>query len=175
LKKNKQKVWDLPVRLLHWSLVLTVAMSWLTSSRTGPAHEYWGYGAGAIVCARLLWGFVGSRHARFAQFLRGIRPTLQYARAVVAQRAPRYLGHNPLGGWMVLALLACLVALTFTGWLATTDMFWGYAWLVQLHEAMGWTLLGLITLHVAGVLFTSWQHRENLIAAILSGYKHPDE
>lgn len=163
------------MRLLHWSLVLTVAMSWLTSEQIGPAHEYWGYGTAAIVCARLLWGFVGSRYARFTQFLRGIHPTLHYARDVLSRRAPRYLGHNPLGGWMVLALLTCLVMLTFTGWLATTDMFWGYAWLVQVHEALGWALLFFVALHVAGVVFTSWQHRENLIAPMLNGSKYSDE
>ena len=169
-------MWDLPVRLLHWALVLCVAGAWFT--RDGMAalhevHEVLDYAALAIVVARLIWGFTGSRHARFGQFLRGARPTLRYLRLVAAAQAPRYLGHNPLGGGMVLALLGCVAALGFTGWLYTTDMFWGYGWLANLHAGLGWLLLALVGLHVAGVLFTSWQHRENLVAAMFSGRKAP--
>lgn len=171
--KDRPRVWDGPQRLLHWVLVAAVAAAWWTGGSAGPVHEYLGYAAAAIVAARVAWGFVGSRHARFAQFVHGPRETAGYGRAVLAGRAPRYLGHNPLGGWMVLALLACVAALGLTGWLYTTDWLWGYAWLEQLHAALGWLLVGLAALHVAGVAFTSWQHRENLVAAMFSGRKAP--
>ncbi len=169
--KNKQKVWDLPVRLLHWMLVLTVAAAWITSSRIGLAHAYLGYATCAIVAARLLWGCIGNRYARFTQFVRPAAATWQYLCGLAFDYAPRHLGHNPLGGWMVVALLSCVAALGLTGWLYTTDLLWGYGWLASLHAALGCLLLGLITLHVAGVLFTSCKHRENLVAAMFSGDK----
>jgi cytochrome b len=171
LKKNKQRVWDAPVRLLHWALVATMAAAWATSDSTSGWHENLGYGALAIVAARLAWGFAGSRYARFAQFVRGPAATLDYLRAVRAARAPRHLGHNPLGGAMVLALLSCVALLGVTGWMLGTDLLWGYAWPVQLHYALAWTLVGLVVLHVGGVLYTSWQHRENLVAAMITGDK----
>lgn len=170
-KNKRQPVWDLPVRCLHWLLVASVAAAWITSSQIGVAHEYIGYAAGAIVGIRLAWGFAGSRYARFAQFVRAPAPTLRYLRDVVHARGARYIGHNPLGGWMVVALLGCLVGVTVTGWIATTDRFWGYALPVQLHTAFAWLLVLLIVLHVAGGLLTSWQHRENLIAAMFTGKK----
>jgi cytochrome b len=169
--KNKQRVWDAPIRLLHWALAASIVAAWLTRHNSGPAHEYIGYGAAAIVLARLAWGWGGSRYARFVQFVRGPATTWRYLRAVLAGRAARHLGHNPLGGAMAVALLACVGLTVLSGWATTTDLLWGYAWPVRLHEALAWLLVGLIALHIAGVLLTSWQHRENLVAAMLTGDK----
>jgi cytochrome b len=164
-------VWEAPVRLLHWLLAAAIAAAWLTSSSTGPAHEYIGYASAAIVLARLAWGRFGNRYARFSQFVRAPATTWQYLRAVLAGRAARHLGHNPLGAAMVVALLACVALVAMSGWLTTTDLLWGYAWPVRLHVALAWLLVGLIVLHVGGVLLTSWQHRENLVAAMITGDK----
>jgi cytochrome b len=154
------RVWDRPVRLLHWLLVAAVAAAWLTTVRMLRWHEPVGYLAAAVVLARVLWGFAGTPHARFAGFVRGPAATGAYAALVLDGREPRYLGHNPLGGWMVLALLTGVAALGITGWLySATDMFWGEAWLERLHAWLGWSLLGLVALHVAGVAFTSRRHR----------------
>ena len=174
------KVWDVLVRLLHWSLIAAVAAAWLSTLGWGfvRLHEPAGYIALGIVVARIVWGFVGSRYARFTQFVRGPRATLRYWAQVRGQREPRYIGHNPLGGWMVLALLACVTALGITGWLYTTDTFWGEAWLDNLHQALAWLLLGLAAAHVAGVVFTSLRHRENLVHAMVVGSKRaagPDD
>lgn len=167
------KVWDPLVRVLHWTLVAAVATAWCSTLGWGFVrwHEPAGYVAIAVVVTRLAWGFAGSRHARFAQFVRGPRATLRYAARLPRHEEPRYLGHNPLGGWMVLLLLAWVGSIGFTGWLYTTDAFWGEAWLDQLHSALAWGLLVLITLHVAGVVFTSRRHRESLVRAMLSGRK----
>lgn len=165
------RVWDPLVRAVHWLLVLCVAAAWINRHHMGPRHEYWGYGALALVAARLVWGFVGGRYARFRQFVRPPRATGAYLRGVLSGTAPRYIGHNPLGGWMVLALMGCIALLGFTGWLYNTDMFWGYGWLADLHAALGWTLLGLVALHVSGVIFTSVTHRENLVRAMVTGRK----
>ncbi|MBS0508097.1 MAG: cytochrome b/b6 domain-containing protein [Proteobacteria bacterium] len=167
------RVWDLPVRLLHWSLVAAVAVAWYSRHDSGALHEITGYLLLALLAARLAWGFCGNRYARFAQFVRTPRATLVYARAAFGGRAPRYLGHNPLGGWMVLALLANLGLLGATGWLYTTDRFWGYGWLAGLHRGLAWALLSLAALHVLGMLWTGRQHRENLVRAMITGDKEP--
>ncbi|WP_028312330.1 cytochrome b/b6 domain-containing protein [Derxia gummosa] len=165
------KVWDLPVRLLHWSLAALVIAAWSTGGSSGPLHEWLGYGAGAVVLARVVWGFAGGRYARFAQFVRGPRATLAYARAVLAGTEPHHLGHNPLGGWMVLALLGSAGALALSGALYVSDWLWGYEWLYLTHATLGWIVVALVPLHVAGVVFTGHRQRENLVRAMLTGRK----
>jgi cytochrome b len=98
---------------------------------------------------------------------------LRYARLVLAGSEPRYLGHNPLGALMALALMGCIGALALTGWLYRTDRFWGDETLERLHEALAWTLLVLIVVHVIGVLVTGLRHRENLVVAMIGGRKRP--
>lgn len=164
-------VWDVPVRLIHWAQVCTVAAAWITSGMTGVAHEYIGYGAGVLVLLRLAWSGIGNRYASFAQFLKSPSATLAYLRLVIKSKAPRYMGHNPLGGWMAVALLFCVGLLVLTGWAMGTDMLWGYAWPVRVHVAIAWAMVGLIVLHVLGVVYTSWQHRENLARSMISGKK----
>jgi len=169
------RVWDGLVRTLHWTLAGAVATAWI-SGHWPPAdfdtvHHAAGYVALAAVALRLAWGFAGSRHARLAQFLRGPRAVLAYARALRAGREPRYVGHNPLGGWMALTLWLCAFAATATGWLYTTEWLWGYAWLEALHAALGWLIAALVGAHLGGVAMTSWRHRENLVGAMFSGCK----
>lgn len=170
-RSDRLPVWNLALRALHWSLVAGIAASWITSSSTSGAHEIIGYAVAAVVAARVLLGLAGGRYARFSQFVRPPRATLAYLRQVLARRAPRYIGHNPLGGWMVLALLAAVALSCLSGWIATTDAFWGYALPVQLHVAAAWTVVGLAALHVAGVILTSLEQRENLVRAMLTGKK----
>jgi cytochrome b len=164
-------VWDALVRVLHWSLVLTVAAAWLTRHSAGRWHEWRGYATLAIVSARTAWGFLGAGHARFADFLRSCPATVGYARDLLRRREARYLGHNPLGGWMVIALLAMVAAVGFSGWLYTTDRYWGVPWVEELHETLSDVLFAFVALHILGVLFTSAWHRENLVAAMLHGRK----
>lgn len=170
-RSNRLPVWNLALRGLHWSLVAGIAASWITSSSTSGAHETVGYAVAAVVAARVLLGFAGDRYARFAQFVHPPRATLAYLRQVLARRAPRYIGHNPLGGWMVLVLLAAVAVTCLSGWIATTDAFWGYALPVQIHLAAAWSVVALAALHVAGVILTSLEQRENLVRAMLTGKK----
>jgi cytochrome b len=137
----------------------------------GAVHDCAGYILLALVALRIVWGFVGPPHARFADFIRSHRSTLVYARLVIAGREPRYMGHNPLGGWMIVALLATALAAAISGWVYTTDAFWGVAWVERVHVFFAELLLVLAALHVAGVAFTSIRHRENLVAAMLHGKK----
>jgi cytochrome b len=176
----ERPVWDGLVRLLHWSLVGAVTTAWLATLHLGIGswHEPAGYVALAAVGTRLVWGLLArgasaARYARFTQFVHGPRTVWAYTRDVLAHREARHLGHNPLGGWMVLALLAWVAAIGTTGWLQTTDRYWGSELLELVHTLLAWSLLGLIALHVAGVVFTSLRHRENLVKAMWTGRKMP--
>jgi cytochrome b len=171
LKAGTQPVWSLGVRLLHWTLALSMIGSFTTHESGGALHENLGYVALAAASLRIILGFFASGYWRFSQFVGGITTTLSYAKDVVNHRERRYLGHNPLGAWMVVALLADAVATGFTGWLFTTDRFWGVAWVEELHGILGKALLPLLFLHIAGAVFTSFRHRENLVASMFHGRK----
>lgn len=164
-------VWDPLIRIGHWALVASMVLGWATTFIWFDAHQPVGWVAAAVVAVRLAWGFAGPRHARFAGFVRGPRATWRYARAAIAGREPRHLGHNPLGGWMVLALLAVVLGLALTGWLYTTDRFWGDATVERVHVALAWAMVVMAALHVAGVVLESVRQRENLVAAMVHGRK----
>jgi cytochrome b len=165
------RVWDAAVRVLHWTLVITVVSAWLTRHSAGGWHEWLGYTTLAVVVIRTIWGFAGSRYARFANFIRPASVTVAYARDVFSKREARYIGHNPLGGWMVLLLLTMVVLVGASGWLYTTDRFWGIEWVAELHETLSNVLFLFVFLHILGVVYTSIHHRENLPGAMLHGRK----
>ena len=164
-------VWDAAVRVLHWSLVLTVASAWLTRHSPGRWHEWIGYATLVIIALRFIWGFAGSGYARFGDFVRSAAVTSAYARDVAARREARYIGHNPLGGWMVLILMTMVALTGFTGWLYTTDRYWGVEWVEELHEMLSNVLFGFVFFHILGVIYTSIHHRENLPGAMFHGRK----
>jgi cytochrome b len=164
-------VWDALVRVAHWLLAFAVGAAWFTRRGWGALHEWIGYAALAVAAVRILWGFLDTSRARFAEFVAPPAATIRYACSVLTGREPRYIGHNPLGSWMVVALLATVVLTAATGWLYTTDTFWGVAWVERLHAISSDVLFALIALHVAGVLYTSLRHRENLIGAMIHGRK----
>ncbi len=163
------KVWDPVVRTIHWVLVASAIVAWTVT--VGLVHEIAGYLVLVLMLFRLFWGFVGPGHARFKDFVRPGNEVWQYAKALLTGREPRHLGHNPLGGWMILALLGTGLATAISGWLYTTDTFWGVEWVENVHALCAYTMLALAALHVAGVLFTSIRQRENLIAAMFHGRK----
>lgn len=169
--QGTQRVWSLGLRLLHWTLALSMVASFATHEAAGRVHEWTGYVALAAAAVRVLLGALAGGYWRFSQFVVGARSTLAYAVAVWQRRESHYLGHNPLGGWMVLALLADGMAAGVTGWLYTSERFWGVEWLENLHGAFGRLLLPLLALHLAGVVFTSIRQRENLVVAMLHGRK----
>ena len=171
-------VWNWAVRLSHWALAGSVlACLWLYEG--GPWHER----LGTIALVLALWrggvalglgGRAGTPHLRFGGpggFVRGPAATWAYARALLARRAPRHLGHNPLGGWMIVALLGLAVLAGGTGALYATDRFWGDPTLYALHQIAGWSFAVLVPLHVVGVVVSSLLHRENLLVAMLTGRK----
>lgn len=165
----KVKVWDPVVRLVHWCMVASVLTAWLVTD--GRIHDAAGYSLLALIALRIFWGFVGPDNACFSSFIAAPDSVLQYARQVCAGREPRHIGHNPLGGWMIIALIATGLAATLSGWLYTTDAFWGVAWVERMHSLLAYLLLALAAVHVVGVVFTSIRQRENLIAAMFHGRK----
>lgn len=165
------RVWDPFVRIFHWSLVALFIVAFVTGDKFERLHIGVGYAIVALIALRVVWGFVGSRHARFSDFVQPPAETLGYMRKALRGRAPRYLGHNPAGGLMTLALLGMIAAIASTGFMMTTDTFWGAEWVEDLHEALVYATLALIALHVAGVLVSSYEHSENLIKAMITGHK----
>ena len=170
-KEVQVRVWSRYVRLFHWSLVGCVAVAWLSSGEIMKLHELAGYSAAALIASRLVAGLTGSRYARFSQFVRGPRAVTSYLADMRRGRERRYIGHNPAGGAMVIALLACLAAIALTGWLQTTDSWWGVAWLEDAHKVLGNAILVLVGLHIGGVLLATVRHHENLVRAMFTGRK----
>lgn len=176
-ESGKALVWDAPVRVFHWLMVLSFAGAWLTaeSERWRLLHVTLGYTMAGLVAFRLLWGVAGTRTARFATFVRGPRAVARYLWSLVRARPEHHLGHNPAGALAIVALLALTVATTASGWAVYQDI--GGGWLENLHEAAAGAMLAVVGVHVLGVLASSWLHGENLVAAMLSGRKpgRPEE
>ena len=220
------KVWDIAVRIFHWSLVLFFIISYVTGEEEGQLHIQAGYVVLALILFRIVWGFIGSRHARFWEFVVGPRQALAYTRSLFSGVPKHYLGHNPLAGWMILALLVFILLTIWSGLEleasagrgllasemqmvptayadddrykrehhseheddeheehglrfqsekehedeeqeeAEGDEFWE-----ELHEFFANFTLLLIAMHIVGVLVASGLHHENLVKAMITGYK----
>ena len=183
------KVWDPLVRVFHWTLVIAFFTAYFTEEELGWLHTKAGYVVAALVAFRLVWGVIGTRHARFADFVRRPADVIVYLKDLVKLRAKRYLGHNPAGGVMVLALLIALVFTTFTGMLvygagehaagpfaqmmAGSGKATAHA-IKEGHEFFANLTLALVLFHVGGVIVSSLLHRANLPRAMVTGYKAKD-
>jgi cytochrome b len=165
------RVWDPLVRIFHWSLVASFVVAWISADEWDALHIWAGYAAAALIAFRLVWGLIGPRYARFTQFLCTPGAVVAYLKDLMSGRERRYLGHNPAGGAMILALILSLAALCLSGWMSTLDMFWGENWVQELHEALANLLLALVGLHLAGVFLASLKHHENLVRAMITGRK----
>lgn len=183
----KVKVWDGWVRVFHWALGLAVLGAFLTSEEDEwlPTHMRVGVVVLGLVVFRLAWGLWGSRHARFSDFVRTPRQVLAYARGYVRGKVDRHLGHNPLGGAMVVAFLLVLVGLAGTGILMSLGSDWDGALsgvitrqvskdVEEVHEALAGALLVMIGAHVAGVVLSSIIERQNLVLGMITGRKRGD-
>ena len=178
-------VWDLPTRLFHWLLVSLVMVSFVTANIGGNAMEYhaWsGFTLLILLIFRVAWGFVGGREARFAAFVCGPVAVWRYAAALRRGKAPSHLGHNPMGGWSILAMLTSLGIQAGTGLFANDDIFTEgplYAWvsratsdgLTRIHRLNAELIVALVTLHVTAVLFYVFIKRENIVKPMITGFK----
>tara|TARA_E500000318_G_scaffold48323_1_gene45480 strand:- start:297 stop:830 length:534 start_codon:yes stop_codon:yes gene_type:complete len=165
------KVWDPFVRLFHWGLAASFAIAWITADEWDSLHHWAGYAAAALIGLRLVWGLIGTRYARFTQFIKRPSETKQYFRDILQGRERRYVGHNPAGAAMIVALLLAMSGCALTGWMYTTDAFWGVDWVEETHELLANGLLALVLLHIAGVILASLRHHENLVRSMITGRK----
>jgi cytochrome b len=180
------KVWDLPVRLFHWTLVAGFVAAYLTAKfHQGDLHILIGYALCFLLVARLLWGFFGSHYSRFHSFVFSHEETMEYLRSMLDGRPPHHFGHNPAGALMVFALLAMLALIFVTGLMTLAVIDFEGPLLVLIHyvddetsyairhfhEFLSNVVLAMIVLHLIGVVAGSIQHKENLVRAMVTGKK----
>jgi len=164
-------VWDLPLRVTHWGLAVSVPLAWLTANVFDTVHEIAGYTALGLVVVRVAWGFLGPRRARFAAFLPRAATVLRYLWRLTRGHTGRYLGHNPAGAAMAVALLLLTAVSCVSGWMQITVRWFGVDWVEQLHTWSSHAVLVLVVVHVLGVLMMSALQRENLVGAMITGRK----
>jgi cytochrome b len=165
------KIWDLPTRLGHWLLAGSIAVAWATgeSERWQLVHVAAGSLAAAVVLFRLIWGLIGSRHARFISFLFTPGAVVGYLKSLLGGRPDHYTGHNPAGSYAIYLMLLLALLAPLSGWLAYNEI--GGHNAEELHEALANGLLLVVGVHVAGVVLGSLLHRENLPRAMITGFK----
>jgi cytochrome b len=167
-RDGRVAVWDLAVRLLHWSLAALVLFDFYQDDGGWP-HRWIGYAAAGVVVARLSWAVFASGAASVA----ALKPSLARTLAYLRDGAPRTPGHDPLGLWMIWLLWALVLLLGVTGWMSRLDAFWGDDLIRDVHAALAQALLIAVAVHLSGIAAMSWRWRENLIAAMLGGRKRP--
>ncbi len=183
---QRVKVWDPLVRVFHWAVAGAFAVAYVSGEEWLAVHTLAGYVVGVGVLVRLPWGLIGTRHARFSDFVRSPRQVAAYLRSVVTGHPRRYLGHNPAGGAMIVAMLVALIGTVVSGLavygadaaagplagvMAGTGEH-GEEALEEAHELFANLTLFLVALHVVGVIVESLIHRENLVRAMFTGWKH---
>jgi cytochrome b len=195
IEKKEVPVWDIAVRAFHWSLVVAFAVAYLTEDDFELLHAYAGYLVLGLISFRVIWGLIGTRHARFSDFVCGMQTTRLYLKSMLTGKPKHYLGHNPAGGMMILVMLVSLFLLSYSGLktyaedgkgpLAQTEIsivatayadddhhrsakseFWE-----DIHEFLANFTLLLIFMHLVGVFVSSVVHRENLVRAMVTGKK----
>jgi len=184
---QKIKVWDAFIRFFHWSLLLSVSLAYFTAkSGMQVIHPVIGYFITVILVMRIVWGFAGSAHARFSSFVRSPKVVIGYLKDMLKGHPARHLGHNPAGGVMVVALLLTLLGIILSGFVVLaviefdgplvgllrfmSDQ-WAYLFLA-IHNRLVMLIIVLVVFHISGVVLASIQHNENLIKAMITGYKN---
>ena len=169
--KSRILVWDLPTRVFHWSLALSFAGAWLTaeSERYRDVHVMLGYTLLGLIAFRLVWGLIGTRYARFAEFVRAPSAAIRYLKSLFSKQPEHHVGHNPAGAWAILLLLGLGIATGVSGWMAYNEL--GGEWLEEAHEFLAGAMLAVVGVHIVGVIAGSLIHRENLARAMVTGYK----
>lgn len=179
-------VWDILMRIFHWSLVVFFTFSYLTGDDAETLHIWSGYTLIGLLAFRIVWGFIGPTYARFANFVRSPVVVIRYLQSMRAGRAKRYIGHNPVGAMMIVLLLLGLAFMGFTGLLLagydgygplmnTALMNLPHGVVQELHEAVANLMVIAVLMHIAGVVLSSRLHKENLPKAMLTGRKAVEE
>ena len=168
---DKVKVWDMPVRAFHWILAVSFAGAYALSEseRLRNVHVMLGYTVLGLLAFRLVWGFVGTRYARFRSFAFSPLAAIRHLRDELTGRAPRYVGHNPAGSWAIYGLLLLGAATGVTGYLTFNEI--GGEAFEEVHEVLANAWLLLVVVHVIAVVMSSVVHRENLVRSMITGDK----
>jgi cytochrome b len=164
-------VWDLPLRLFHWALAASVLIAWFSANVFDTVHEVAGYTVLGLIAFRLVWGFAGTRHSRFRSFVRPLPAVFRYLLQIAHGQTGRYLGLNPAGAAMSVALLALLAVSAISGWMQITPRFFGVDWVEKVHTYSSNLVLILAAVHVLGVLLMCALQKENLVRAMITGRK----
>lgn len=169
--KTRILVWDFPTRLFHWLLAGSFAGAFLTaeSEQFRDLHVLLGYTLIGLIGFRLLWGIIGTRYARFSALALSPAKVVAYLKSLFTGTPQHYVGHNPAGSWVIVGLLSLGLLAGVTGYATYNEI--GGEWLEELHEGAANTMLALVAVHVLGVLVSSLLHRENLVRAMINGYK----
>jgi cytochrome b len=165
------KVWDWPVRVFHWTLAASVIGAFVTgeSEDFERLHQTLGWVAAGLIGFRVVWGLVGTRYARFTEFVRPPKAVWAYVKSLRSDQPQHFVGHNPVGAVAVIVLMGLTALSVCTGWLALADD--AAEWVEEAHEIAANTLITLVLVHVIGVLWSSRTHGENLLKAMLTGRK----
>ena len=164
-------VWDMPVRVFHWLLVICFAGAWLTSEseRLAMIHYAFGYTACLLVLVRLVWGVIGTRYARFSQFLKSPKAIFEHFMAMLRGHPHHDVGHNPAGGLVMFALMLLILLIGFTGYLTVKEFFGNFA--SEVHEAIASLVLGLVIVHIIAAIGMSVIERQSLVRSMVTGKK----
>lgn len=164
-------VWDMPVRLVHWLLAICFFGAYLTSDDEGAnlLHVTFGYTLVALMTFRVLWGFIGSKYAKFSNFIRGPRAIFSYFESLIQQKPEHHIGHNPAGALAIVGLLLLGLAVGFSGFSALHEFGGGLG--EEIHETVANLMLILVIVHICAVIASSLIHKENLVKAMLTGTK----
>lgn len=168
---NKILVWDAPTRLFHWLMVFSFAGAYITSEgeRWRLVHVTLGYTMGGLLAFRIVWGLVGTRYARFSNFVRGPQAVMAYLRSLHDRSPQHFIGHNPAGAVAIVLLIVTGTVIVASGWATYNEV--GGEWLSELHELAGNAMLLIVGVHIAGVAIATYLHRENLARSMVTGTK----
>jgi cytochrome b len=168
---QKIRVWDAPVRVFHWLLVLSFAGAYLSAESEvwRLVHVTLGYTLGGLLAFRLVWGVIGTRYARFSNFVRGPAAVVSYLKSIQARQPEHHLGHNPAGAVAIVLLMVLGLGITATGYITYNDL--GPGWVGELHDLLANAMVLVIIGHLVGVVTASLQHKENLVRSMVTGFK----
>jgi cytochrome b len=164
-------VWDIPVRVFHWLLVICFAGAWLSSEseRWALIHYAFGYTACLLVLIRLVWGLIGTRYARFSQFLKSPKAVIGHFMAMLRGHPHHDVGHNPAGGLVMFALMLLILLIGLTGYLSVKEFLGDIA--SEAHEVVANVVLGLVIIHIIAAIGMSLIERQNLVRSMINGKK----
>ncbi|HEX2493865.1 MAG TPA: cytochrome b/b6 domain-containing protein [Steroidobacter sp.] len=167
----RRRVWDLPTRVFHWALAFSFFGAYLLaeSERVRHLHVMFGYTVLALTLFRLLWGFIGTRYARFNSFAFGPRAVFGHLRGLVRREVPEHVGHTPAGSWAIWLMLLLAPITAFTGWFNFNEI--GGEGMEEVHEIVANVWLLMVLIHVAGVIVSTVVERQNLARSMITGYK----